>query len=63
MEYYIIMIIPIFKKIPEVCPICGQETKVKKDYDTEVLICTNPDCEGKFINKLDHYCGKKWSRY
>ena len=48
---------PIFK-IPEVCPICGQETKVKKDYDTEVLICTNSDCEGKFINKLDHYCGK-----
>lgn len=45
--------------IPSVCPVCGKATKIKQDYDTEVLVCSNPDCEGKLINKLDHYCGKK----
>ena len=24
-----------------------------------MLYCTNPQCEGKLVNKLDHYCGKK----
>ena len=23
------------------------------------LVCTNPDCEGKLINRLNHFCGKK----
>ena len=22
-------------------------------------VCSNPDCEGKLINRLDHFCGKK----
>ena len=37
------------------CPVCGGETKVRDDF----LWCTNPTCSGKFINKLDHFCGKK----
>ena len=44
---------------PSVCPVCGKATKIKQDYDTEVLVCSNPDCEGKLINKLDHFCSKK----
>ena len=45
--------------VPTVCPICGGSTKIKIDIDTEVLICDNPNCEGKLINRLDHFCGKK----
>lgn len=45
--------------IPTVCPICGAETAIKKEIDTKVLVCTNPSCEGKLINKLDHFAGKK----
>ena len=45
--------------IPTVCPICGAKTAIKKEIDTKILVCTNPFCEGKLINKLDHYCGKK----
>ena len=45
--------------IPEVCPICGGKTEIKMDIDTKVLYCSNPSCEGKLINRLDHFCGKK----
>ena len=45
--------------IPEVCPICGEKTIIKKDNDSEFLFCPNNACEGKFINKLEHFCGKK----
>ena len=45
--------------IPEVCPICGGKTVIKKEIDTKVLYCSNSACEGKLINKLDHFCGKK----
>ena len=41
---------------PETCPICGQPTAVN---DSNQLYCTNPNCEGKWLNKLDHFCSKK----
>lgn len=44
---------------PKVCPICGQPTeRSMSDSGVENLVCSNPHCEGKFINQLDHYCGK-----
>ena len=46
-------------KVPTICPICGGRTKIRKDNDSEVLICTNPDCDGRLINHLDHFAGKK----
>ena len=36
-------------QIPSKCPVCGQETMIRRDNDTEVLICTNPDCAAKKI--------------
>ncbi len=45
--------------IPRVCPVWGGHTEIRKNIDTEELVCSNPDCEGKFINKLEHFCGKK----
>lgn len=45
--------------IPTKCPICGGKLEVVCDVDTEVLMCTNDACEGKLVNRLDHFCGKK----
>ena len=48
-----------FLPAPTICPYCGKHTKIRKDNDSEVLYCTNAQCEGKLVNKLDHFCGKK----
>ena len=46
--------------IPDRCPCCGEKIELIKS-DSEVLnaVCTNPQCEGKLVNVLDHFCGKK----
>ena len=45
---------------PHTCPICGGETEVRtSDSGTQEVYCTNPQCPGKLVNKLDHFCGKK----
>lgn len=49
----------IYFTIPEICPICGQPTEQVTEIDSTVLMCSNPICEGKLINRLDHFCGKK----
>ena len=41
------------------CPICGHEVILKNDNGTTFTICSNDTCEGKLINRLDHFCGKK----
>lgn len=46
-------------EIPDTCPICGSPTTQRTDIDSTVLFCTNDMCEGKLINRLDHFCGKK----
>ena len=46
-------------EIPKICPYCGQPTEIRKDYDSKVLYCTNINCNTRFINRLDHFCGKK----
>lgn len=42
-------------ELPKVCPICGEPTVVRDDF----LYCSNPNCDGKFINHLDHFTSKK----
>lgn len=46
-------------EIPKHCPICSGETKVVKDNDSEVLVCTNPNCSGKLLGKLAFFVSKK----
>jgi DNA ligase (NAD+) len=46
-------------KMPDRCPICGKPTEIKINDDVEILYCTNPNCEAKLINQLDHFAGKK----
>ncbi len=44
----------IYIDIPHMCPICGQPTKIVKDNNSEVLVCTNDNCKGKLLGKLSH---------
>lgn len=44
--------------IPDKCPICGQLTKIVKDNNSEILVCTNDNCKGKLLGKLTHAASK-----
>jgi DNA ligase (NAD+) len=41
------------------CPICGSLLEVNNNDGVLTLLCPNEACEGKLLNKLDHFCGKK----
>ena len=45
-------------EIPTKCPICGGTTEIVKDNESEVLMCTNPDCRGKLLGQLSHFVSK-----
>lgn len=45
--------------VPKVCPICGEKTIISENDGVKLLMCSNPSCQGKLINRLDHFCGKK----
>lgn len=45
--------------IPTICPCCGKPVVRKTDYESTFLYCGNPDCQGQFINKLEHFVSKK----
>ena len=44
----------------ERCPICGGDVEyITSDDGVINAYCNNPLCEGKLINRLEHFCGKK----
>ena len=43
---------------PLTCPVCGGLVAHKCDNSSEFLICANSECEGKLVNRLDHFCSK-----
>lgn len=45
-------------EMPKYCPICGGETKVVKENESEVLVCTNPNCSGKLLGRLKFFVSK-----
>lgn len=45
-------------KIPKYCPVCGGETEVAKENESEVLVCTNPNCSGKLLGRLKFFVSK-----
>jgi DNA ligase (NAD+) len=45
--------------IPSVCPICGQQAVIKKENESEVLMCINPDCSAKKIARFTHFVSRK----
>ena len=40
------------------CPICGGHTKVKQENNSQVLICTYDNCNGKLLGKMTHFVSK-----
>lgn len=40
------------RDIPEVCPVCGGVTEIRKTNDVESLYCTNPECQAKKIKSF-----------
>ena len=36
-------------EIPDVCPVCGQPTRISQTNDVQSLMCDNPDCDAKKI--------------
>ena len=45
-------------EIPAKCPVCGQDTRIRQDNDTEVLVCTNPDCAAKKIKAFSLFVSR-----
>lgn len=44
---------------PKVCPVCGSELTETANENIRFLYCTNSECQGQLVNRLDHFCGKK----
>ena len=43
----------------EKCPYCGGALEFKNNDGVITVWCINSHCEGRFINRLEHYAGKK----
>ena len=41
------------------CPVCGEPLFIKNNDGVMTLNCINENCEGKTLNRLIHFCGKK----
>lgn len=37
------------KDIPEVCPVCGGKTEIRRVSNAKALYCTNPECQAKHV--------------
>lgn len=49
----------IYFEIPVICPACGSPTEVRCTQTAEILFCTNPDCCGSALNRIEHFGSKK----
>lgn len=43
---------------PFKCPVCGGRTAIRKENESEVLVCTNPNCSGKLLGRLKFFVSK-----
>lgn len=46
-------------KIPSKCPVCGGRADIVQENDAKVLMCMNPDCDGKVLKKLCQFVSKE----
>lgn len=44
--------------IPERCPACGKETKIRCENEVEALYCTNPECPAKKIKAFTLFASR-----
>lgn len=45
-------------EIPKCCPECNNPTDIKVTDNAEFLICTNPNCKAKLVQKISHYVSR-----
>ena len=45
-------------EIPCRCPVCAGPTQIRREIDTEVLVCTNPECPAKKIKAFTLFAGR-----
>ena len=45
--------------IPDKCPCCGHDAVIKDTENSQVLMCTNPDCSAKKIAQFTHFVSRK----
>lgn len=43
---------------PTICPICGHKTSVIHENETDIVVCTNLNCEGKILNKISNFVSR-----
>ena len=44
--------------IPDKCPVCGHEARIRQDNDVETLYCMNPDCVAKKIKSFSLFTSR-----
>lgn len=44
--------------IPDVCPVCGGKTEIRKNIDVKSLYCVNPDCQAKKIKAFELFVSR-----
>ena len=44
--------------IPDKCPVCGHEARIRKENDVETLYCMNPDCVAKKIKSFSLFTSR-----
>lgn len=45
-------------EVPHSCPVCGGETKIRKENDIKTLYCMNDDCLAKQIKSFTHFVSR-----
>ena len=45
-------------EIPDTCPVCGGQTKIEKENDSEVLLCVNPECPAKKLKAFSLFVSR-----
>ena len=44
--------------IPNVCPVCGEETEIISLRDGKALKCPNPNCKAQRVSSLEHFVSR-----
>lgn len=47
-----------FIEFPTTCPVCGDEATLTNNEGIEMLFCSNENCKGRLIEKLNYFAGK-----
>lgn len=46
------------RDIPETCPVCGEETEIRKVSNAKALYCTNPECQAKHVKAFSLFVSR-----